>query len=116
VDGAEISGPAAFIGTGPSNSTALLSIYTQENTIPGGVYQTELTLKATRLVDTLYYDVWSSDPYGYAGLWFATIVPHNLSDSDGFPVLEVTAGDPSEDLDSLATIVGGDAVSYRITE
>jgi hypothetical protein len=115
LNGSEVSGQAAFIGTGPSRATAMLSIYTQENTIPGGVYPSEITLKASRLVDTIYYDVWSSEAYGWPGMWFATIVPYNLSGSGGLQLLEVSIGDPSTDLDSLATLSGGDAVSYRIT-
>lgn len=114
-DGSQTMGPASFLGAGPANETGILSVYTQDDDIPGGTYPSELTLKRLSFVSTEGYDMWNGEPYGWNGAWFACIVSANLSEGLEDP-LNPDPNNPQVDVHEMCEGFGGDGVSYSIDE
>ncbi len=112
-DGTIAYGPVSHVGQGPPNAAGHLFMYYYSNTIPGGVYGSELTLERTAAVDTIGFNVWTEDPFGDIGEFYSAVLGDDALEGEGDPLGQ--AGN-EQDIDSLVMGMGGDGVAYFISE
>ena len=112
-DGTIAYGPVSHVGLGPPNKLGHLFMYYYSNTVPGGVYGSELTLERTAAVDTVGFNVWTEDPFGDIGEFYSAVLGDDALGGDNDPFGQ--AGN-EQDIDSLVMGMGGDGVAYFISE
>ncbi len=112
-DGTIAYNPVAHVGQGPPNETGQLFMYYYSNTVPGGVYGSELTLERTAAVDTFAFNVWGVDPFGDIGEFYSAVLGDDALDGGEDPFDQ---GGNEQDVDSLVMGMGGDGVAYFVSE
>ncbi len=113
VEGEHISGPVGVVGSGPVNSVATFSQFTQTNTNSNGVYDYELTLVGSSTITTTNSAIWGATGAATVGSSFMTIYPvgNGVSIDNGPPG---SIPDPLEpvEVSNIVFVAGGDCVSY----
>lgn len=112
-DGTIAYGPVSHVGQGPPNKSGQLFMYYYSNTIPGGVYGSELTLERTAAVDTFSFNVWTVSPFGDIGQFYSAVLGDDVLQGDPDPFDQAGS---QQDVDSLVMGMGGDGVAYFISE
>ena len=112
-DGTIAYGPVSHIGQGPPNKLGHVFMYYYNNTIPGGVYGSELTLERTAAVNTYNSTVWTVSPFGDIGEFYSAVVGDIALQGSQNPF---GGSGSQQDVDSLVMGMGGDGAAYFISE
>lgn len=115
-DGDTCYGTVPFFGSGDSDEIGTLMVFSYNDTIPGGIYPSELSLELSVTVSTYSSSTWSYTTLVPEGTWFAAVFSADFGSGQNLPFPTGDPADPENDVNNLLAAIGGDGVVFTLQE